>query len=91
MSKTNLVTPLKVLATENHMEGQKFNIMQSNDKSKTTKFIPTPAGTLFVGKSTDMSKPLFVIINDGAQNPDLAGSLWLTNSNVSAVGVLELL
>lgn len=88
--ETNLITPLKIWAKENGVAGQQFQVLKSTNAGKETRFIPTPAGTLFIGKKTDMSKLKFVIVNDGSQNAELAGSLWITNANVEVVMLTDL-
>lgn len=41
--------------------------------------------TIYASKSkTDMSKPLFIIQNDGSTNEELKGTLWAVNSGWKA-------
>lgn len=48
-------------------------------QGKGRAFVPTPVGTIFVGKGVDLKQPLFVF--KGAHE-----AMWLVNTKAQAVG-----
>jgi DNA polymerase III epsilon subunit-like protein len=81
------ITPLKIWIQENCREGLKMDVKQFLDNDNIVKFIPTPAGSLCLYKDTDVRKEpdsLFVTIDDGSLNPELAGTLWLLDDRYTS-------
>ncbi|MEI6533624.1 MAG: hypothetical protein WCO06_07370 [Candidatus Roizmanbacteria bacterium] len=65
-------------------------------KANGCQWLDSPAGRVFLSPKTKTTDPMFVIVNDGKGNPkegiqarpELAGTLWVVNANVTLGTVL---
>jgi hypothetical protein len=65
-------------------------------KENGCQWADTSVGRVFLSPKTDTTKPCFVIVNDGLGDPnrnvparpELAGTLWVVNANVTLAGTL---
>ena len=66
-----------------------IQFMKSNNPDKKVQFATLPNGSnIYLSSRADVTKPLFVIVNDGTQKPELKGTLWVVNADVSAGAIL---
>ena len=65
---------------------------KSKDPQKTTQWVSTPFGRVFLSAKTDVSdiKTLVVFENDGSTDPELKGSLWIGSPSAIAGTVIKL-
>lgn len=69
-----------------------LRFLKSNDPKKTTQWVSTPFGRVFLSEKTDVSDihQLTVFENDGSTDPTLKGSLWIGKPSAAVGTVIKL-
>lgn len=57
-------------------------------KPNGCQFADTPVGRVFLSPKTNTAAPLFVMVNNGEVRPDLKGTYWIVNNDVTLGSLL---